>query len=192
MKVFFFLFFLFFFLYGLSLYFLGMVDYWTPVGLSWKTKKKKKKKKKKKDTTLRTDRKRLSVILPRERPSRFKGRALRNRAYERVPVQFRDNIQMLSAATISFGWFSRCLMVQMFNGPGIFLALLGRSIERAERYEKLGVLPTFWSTCLYRVGWPPIIGPSVVWTGGILSRFVPLFILGWKEGNMPATIHFHR
>merc|ERR1712195_309188 len=47
LKVFFFLFF-FFFLYSLSLYFLGMVDYWTPVGLSWKTKKKKKKKKKKK------------------------------------------------------------------------------------------------------------------------------------------------
>merc|ERR1712195_247121 len=134
LKVFFFLFFFFFFLYGFSLYFLGMVDYWTPVGLSWKTKKKKKKKKK--DTILRTDRKRLSVILPRERPSRFKGRALRNRAYERVPVQFRDNIQTLSASTMSFGLFSRCLMVQMFNGPGIFLVLLGRSIERAERYEK--------------------------------------------------------
>merc|ERR1712166_207342 len=132
LKVFFFLFFSSFFIWFLSLF------SWDGrlLDTSRTVLEDKKKRKKKKDTILRTDRKRLSVILPRERPSRFKGRALRNRAYERVPVQFRDNIQTLSASTMPFGLFSRCLMVQMFNGPGIFLVLLGRSIERAERYEK--------------------------------------------------------
>merc|ERR1712166_1698799 len=98
LKVFFFLFFLLFFIWFLSLF-------------SWDGRLL--------DTsrTVLADKKRLSVILPRERPSRFKGRALKNRAYERVPVQFRDNIQTLSASTMSFGLFSRCLMVQMFNGP---------------------------------------------------------------------------
>merc|ERR1712166_288129 len=135
LKVFFFLFFFFF-----SSFFIWFLSLFSWDGRLLDTSRTvledKKKRKKKKDTILRTDRKRLSVILRRERPSRFKGRALRNRAYERVPGQFRDNIQTLSASTMSFGLFSRCLMVQMFNGPGIFLVLLGRSIERAERYEK--------------------------------------------------------